>query len=179
MSHRVKKPVVKEWPEYEEPEEISSEVSKIDTRPLMPNFDENSDIIMTGKILYRYGVDQVELEGFWSMSSDSLSQEKFSYLFLKKNEKLQYIFHPNEIHPSDSQESALPQNYIVNVCSANLCEAILIPHSGIFSTVISYLTGEYHGFFMYYDKTIEDRFFINFLHDDSQVRLTGIFKYLK
>lgn len=59
------------------------------------------------------------------------------------------------------------------VCSANVFELILIPHEYIFKTVLNYLSGEYHGYFMYYHKTIEDRFYVNFNLDAGQVRING------
>jgi hypothetical protein len=126
-------------------------------------FTESTDIVMTGSLLYRYASDQIELEGYWSMTSDKTS-EKFSYLFLKKHEKLAC-----RVKAENRKD-----DYIVNICSANLFEAILINNANIFKTAIQYLTGEYHGFFMYYDKTIEDRFYINLILNDNQVRITGI-----
>jgi hypothetical protein len=129
------------------------------------SMEDNQDIVMNGKLLYRYSLDQIELEGYWCMSNDQLTQEKFSYLLLKKPERMQYKIR--------KEEYGGDRDYNINICGANMFETILIPHAGIFNTIITYLTGEYHGFFMYYDKTIEDRFFINFIHDDNQVRLSG------
>ena len=56
--------------------------------------------------------------------------------------------------------------YHLSICSANLYEALTISHPLVFNCITNYLTGEYHGFFVYYDKTIEDRFYINFDYDD-------------
>jgi hypothetical protein len=132
-------------------------------------FPENSDIVMNGSLIYRYSSDQIELEGFWSISSD-MTRERFSYLFLNKQDKLTCRIKGDYNH-SDNEKRK--EDFVLNICSANLFEAILIPNANIFNTVINYLTGEYHGFFMYYDKTIEDRFYINFILDDNQVRISG------
>ena len=99
-----------------------------------------------------------------------MTRERFSYLFLNKQDKLTCRIKGDYIH-SDNEKRK--DDFILNICSANLFEAILIPNANIFNTVINYLTGEYHGFFMYYDKTIEDRFYINFILDDNQVRISG------
>lgn len=142
----------------------------------------NADIVMEGSLLYRYELDQIELEGCWSISND-ITRERFSYLLLKNKEK-------NLICPLKSQEIDLnnfinldeevkkyfnqpKDEYNLHVCSANLFECLLIPHSDVFNTVLNLLTGEYHGFFLYYNKTIEDRFYLSFSLEDNQVRISG------
>ncbi len=126
---------------------------------------------MSGSLLYRYSTDQIELEGFWSISSD-MTRERFSYLFLNKQDRLTCRIKADQI---ETDGEFRKDDFILYICSANLHEAILIPNSNIFNTVINYLTGEYHGFFMYYEKTIEDRFYLNFILDDNQVRISGIY----
>jgi hypothetical protein len=159
---------------------------------------------MTGKLIYRYPLDQIELEGFWSLNND-ITRERFSYLFIKKCDKIicpiklseieqannlinaenDEFFYDNEGNKiknniqNNTQHENLNENYIykdeyhLSICSANLYEAITISHPLIFNCITNYLTGEYHGFFVYYDKTIEDRFYINFDYDDNQVRING------
>ncbi len=149
---------------------------------------QEEDIIMQGKLLYRYSLNQIELEGFWTMNNDA-TREKFSYLFLKDKERLicpiniselnnshslqsKYANHQkNSHHHSNSQD--FKEQLFLSICAANLHEAILIPHNSVFTTILNFLSGEYHGFFMYYDKTIEDRFNLNFNIDDNQVRISG------
>jgi hypothetical protein len=132
-------------------------------------FEENADIVMTGNLVYRYTLDQIELEGMWSINADK-TQEKFSYLFLKKYDKLICKL-PAEL--IDKSETNHKGDYQVNICSANLCEAILINNANMIRAALQFLCGEYHGFFMYYDKTIEDRFYLNLLLNDNQIRLSG------
>lgn len=170
------------------------------------NKEDNVDIIMTGNLIYRYSLDQIELEGFWSLNND-VTREKFSYLFIKKCDKITCPIKISEIEQAYKNNSnnnneqldninvinnkinqiksfcgddPLNENYLykdeyhLSICSANLFEAITISHPVIFNCITNYLTGEYHGFFFYYDKTIEDRFYINFDYDDNQVRINGI-----
>ncbi len=172
------------------------------------NKEESPDIIMTGNLIYRYSLDQIELEGFWSLNND-ITRERFSYLFIKKYDKITCPIKLSEIEQANKQQNSykednmensnisnninhlnkikniqveepLNENFVykdeynISICSANLFEAITISHPVIFNCITNYLTGEYHGFFFYYDKTIEDRFYINFDYDDNQVRINGI-----
>lgn len=172
---------------------------------------------MTGNLIYRFSLDQIELEGFWSLNND-ITRERFSYLFIKKCDKITCPIKISEIEQAyqsntslnnsnnnlDTSEQfdlnniessklkvknlcadePLNENYLykdeynLSICSANLFEAITISHPVIFNCITNYLTGEYHGFFFYYDKTIEDRFYINFDYDDNQVRINGIICFL-
>ena len=160
---------------------------------------------MTGNLIYRYSLDQIELEGFWSLNND-VTRERFSYLFIKKCDKItcpikiseiEQAYKSNNVNKNEQFENfnamnnkinqiksfcgdeAMNENYVykdeyhLSICSANLFEAITISHPVIFNCITNYLTGEYHGFFFYYDKTIEDRFYINFDYDDNQVRING------
>jgi len=176
------------------------------------NKEDSPDIIMTGNLIYRYSLDQIELEGFWSLNND-VTRERFSYLFIKKCDKITCPIKLSEIEQAnktlnsnkdDNSENLNVSNfnnninnlnkikniladeplnehyvykdeYHISICSANLFEAITISHPIIFNCITNYLTGEYHGFFFYYDKTIEDRFYINFDYDDNQVRINGNF----
>lgn len=151
---------------------------------------QEEDIIMQGKLLYRYSLNQIELEGFWTMNNDA-TREKFSYLFLKDKERLICPINFSEFNSSQSHQPSYAnhqkttkhqfnsnsQNFkeqlFLSICAANLHEAILIPHNNVFNTILNFLSGEYHGFFMYYDKTIEDRFNLNLNIDDNQVRISG------
>lgn len=160
---------------------------------------------MKGNLIYRYNLDQLELEGHWSLNNDVL-KERFSYLFLKKCEKvicpikIKEIENFNSFKNNDFNYNSYHQNFFIqgentnnnenkiekldpnyvyrdeyhlSICSANLFEAMTISHPLIFDSITNYLSGEYHGFFVYYDKTIEDRFYINFNYDENQVRING------
>ena len=65
------------------------------------------------------------------------------------------------------------KKYVLNLCSANIFEALLIPDYELFKYILSFLSGEYHGFFVYFGKTIEDYFNLNFNYEDNQVRVSG------
>jgi hypothetical protein len=146
---------------------------------LQHNEDSSSEIVMNGNLVYRYSTDQIELEGTWSINND-VTSERFSYLFLKKSDKIEcglkrreVIWDAEPTRENFPSSRSSKNDFTVNICSSNLFECILIPHQQVFAGILNYLCGEYHGFFMYYDKTIEDRFFINYKLDLNQVRLSG------
>jgi hypothetical protein len=134
--------------------------------------NQEEDIIMQGKLLYRYALNQIELEGYWSMNNDA-TREKFSYLFLKDKERLICPVNFSNKNLDHNMNQNYKDSIYISICNANIHEAILIPHNNVFNTILNYLSGEYHGFFMYYDKTIEDRFNLNMTMEDNQVRING------
>ena len=129
---------------------------------------------MQGNLLYRYSLNQVELEGSWSMNNDA-NREKFSYLYLKDKERLICPINITNMKTNGSKTNNhnSKDQIFLSICASNLHEAIIIPHNNVFNTILNYLSGEYHGFFMYYDKTIEDRFNLNMNMEDNQVRING------
>ena len=174
---------------------------------MMPN--DNNDIVMEGNLFYRYGMDQIELDGQWSLSSET-TKCHFSYLLSSKQKVIPIHIDPKDlgvkdfnnygrnINDADSQEKNENNNinktminnydimmkcnqyfdqtykkYVLNLCSANIFEALLIPDYELFKYILSFLSGEYHGFFVYFGKTIEDYFNLNFNYEDNQVRVSG------
>ena len=174
---------------------------------MMPN--DNNDIVMEGNLFYRYGMDQIELDGQWSLSSET-TKCHFSYLLSSKQKVIPIHIDPKDlgvkdfnnygqnINNANSQEKNENNNinktminnydimmkcnqyfdqtykkYVLNLCSANVFEALLIPDYELFKYILSFLSGEYHGFFVYFGKTIEDYFNLNFNYEDNQVRVSG------
>ena len=174
---------------------------------MMPN--DNNDIVMEGNLFYRYGMDQIELDGQWSLSSET-TKCHFSYLLNSKQKVIPIHIDPKDlgvkdfnnygqnINNANSQEKNENNNinktminnydimmkcnqyfdqtykkYVLNLCSANIFEALLIPDYELFKYILSFLSGEYHGFFVYFGKTIEDYFNLNFNYEDNQVRVSG------
>ena len=182
---------------------------------MIPN--DNNEIVMEGNLFYRYGMDQIELEGSWSLSSET-TKCHFSYLLSSKQKVIQIHIDPKDLGIKDSNQNANEGNnsaqiqnqngnmnmnmnnneikdinnndynilkkcdkyfdrsskkYILNLCSANIFEALLIPDYELFKYILSFLSGEYHGFFVYFGKTIEDSFNLNFNFEDNQVRVSG------
>lgn len=143
---------------------------------------ESVDIVMEGYLIYRHELDQLEFEGSWCMSNDA-TKESFSYLLLKEK---QNITCPVKIHQIDftgiessgdylkKYLSQPREEYYLHICAANLYECLSLPHNVIFNTILTFLSGEYHGYFLYYNKTIEDRFFLNFSLEENKVRINGI-----
>ena len=144
-----------------------------------------NDIVLEGSLIYRYLSNQIELEGNWFMSLDPGVKERLSYLLLKNSEFTECLVNcdeddeksendndnDNKYHNKPSESSY--HNMKIKICSANLFECILINKAKIFNAVLEYLDSEYAGYFMYYGKTIEDRFSLSFELQDSLVKING------
>ena len=179
---------------------------------MIPN--DNNEIVMEGNLFYRYGMDQIELDGQWSLSSET-SKCHFSYLLSPKQKVIPIHIDPKDLGVKDNNTNQnnnlnngnnLEKNdmnnnsnninkniinnydimmkcnqyydptykkYVLNLCSANIFEALLIPDYELFKYILAFLSGEYHGFFVYFGKTIEDFFNLNFNYEDNQVRVSG------
>lgn len=148
--------------------------------------DGNSanDIVLEGNLIYRYLSNQIELEGNWFMSLDSGVKERLSYLLLKNHEFTECLVNCSEdeeekngnesqISYDDKPSDSAYHNMKIKICSANLFECILINKANIFNSVLEFLNSEYAGYFMYYGKTIEDRFSLKFELHDSLVKING------
>ena len=116
------------------------------------------------------------------MSLDQGTKERLSYLLLKTNEFTECIvnFEENSDNISDdnSQNKKNNNNHNhhslkIKICASNLFECVLINKPNVFDTVLQYLDSEYAGYFMYYGKTIEDRFSLSFELQDSLVKING------
>ena len=136
---------------------------------------------MEGHLIYRYSLDQIEIEGNWSMSSE-YSKNRFSYLLHPKENVIQIPINKNDIDFSHSDSNSIyvnkymtknGENFLLNICSANIFEILLIPNKELFNNILKFLSGEFHGFFMYYGKTIEDRFNLHFSLEDNHVNVNG------
>ena len=152
---------------------------------LRDNLIEEDEIVMEGNLLYRYTQDQIEIEGTWSMSSEKEKNKpyKFSYLLSQnknkeviqipiKKEDIDFSFYEPSINASKYMSND-NEHFILNLCNANIFEILLIPNQELFNNILTMLTGEYHGFFFYFSKTIEDRFYLNYTFEDNQVRVNG------
>ena len=182
--------------------------------------NDNDEIVMEGNLFYRYGMDQIELDGLWSLSSET-AKCHFSYLLSSKQKVIPIFIDPKDLGIKDFSQNnnmsdgnniqnqngdtnnnmnnemnnpnnikknvynsnimmkcnkyydSINKKYILNLCSANIFEALLIPDYELFKYILSFLSGEYHGFFVYFGKTIEDSFNLNFNFEDNQVRVSG------
>ena len=135
-----------------------------------PDMLLNYDIKMRGHVLYRYKLDQVEIEGQWNMVGDENS-EKFAYVVLKNSMDVTCEIPYEDIQNSPPELQG--RNFTLHVCSANLHESILIAHPDVLSAVLEFLSTEYTGYFIYFYKTIEDRFNLNFELDNGQIKISG------
>ena len=126
------------------------------------NYEDNNnsnEIINEGYLIYRYSSNQIELEGNWYVVNDPTWKERVSYLF-SGSQLMKQI--PVNIENNETN---------VYMCSANLIECLQIDI--LFKSCLEFLTGDYSGYFMYYSKTIEERFKMNLDVQDSLVKVFG------
>ena len=99
------------------------------------------------------------MEGNWYVATDPSWKERVSYLFSGSQliKQIPLTIENNEIN--------------VCMCSANLIECLQL--NILFKSCLEFLAGDYSGYFMYYSKTIEDRFKINMEIQDSLVKVFG------
>ena len=138
---------------------------------ILPN--DNNEIIMEGNLFYRYGMDQIELDGQWSLSSET-SKCHFSYLLSSKQKVIPIHIDPkdlgikepnnnlndnvqekNEMNNTGNMNKGIINNYdimmkckqyydptykkyVLNLCSANIFEALLIPDYELFKYILSF-----------------------------------------
>ena len=123
-----------------------------------PN-ENKSEIINDGYLIYRYSSNQIELEGNWYVGDDPSWKERISYLFSgsQKTKEIKLNIENTDIN--------------INLCSANLIECIQLDI--LFQNCLEFLNGDYTGYFIYYSKTIEERFNINLDIQDSLVKISG------
>ena len=134
---------------------------KTKTEEIYENYEENNsnEIINEGYLIYRYSSNQIELEGNWYVANDPSWKERVSYLFSgsQLTKEVSINVENNEVN--------------VFICSANLMECLQIDI--LFKYCLEFLAGDFSGYFMYYSKTIEDRFKISLEEQDSLVKIFG------
>ena len=149
----------------EEDEKIyTNKNKKVKTEEIDDNYEEEnnnngSEIVNEGYLIYRYSSNQIELEGNWYVATDPSWKERVSYLFSgsQLTKQINLNIENNEIN--------------VFMCSANLIECLQM--NSLFKFCLEFLSGDYSGYFMYYSKTIEDRFNINLEEQESLVKVFG------
>lgn len=164
--------------EYSYNSESNNEEENEDSNSINEFNVNTNDIVMNGKLIYRFQFDQYELEGIWGMNTES-PIEKFSCLLIKKKDPVIVKLNINEIineKNSAKKGSNIIQSdedYFIKISSSNLHELVIIPYEKIFKGVLEYLSGEYQGYFAYFSKTIEDRFILNYELDNGFVKMNG------
>ena len=172
-SENEKKPKVKKENNFnsiiisddEEEKIFYNKSKKTKNQEIDDNYEEDNDnnndseILNEGYLIYRYSSNQIELEGNWYVANDPSWKERVSYLFSgsQLTKQMNLNIENNEVN--------------VFMCSANLIECLQV--KSLFKFCLDFLAGDYSGYFMYYSKTIEDRFNINLEIQDSLVKVIG------
>ena len=78
---------------------------------------DNNEIVMEGNLFYRYGMDQIELDGQWSLSSET-SKCHFSYLLSSKQKVIPIHIDPKDLgvkDPKKREDKLLKAMYLANI----------------------------------------------------------------
>ena len=145
---------------YQPKKKKAKNINNESTDNLQQDSNENkSEIINDGYLIYRYSSNQIELDGNWYVANDPSWKERISYLFSgsQKTKEIKLNIENTDIN--------------INICSANLVECIQLDI--LFQNCLEFLNGDYTGYFIYYSKTIEERFNINLDIQDSLVKISG------
>ena len=145
---------------YQPKKKKAKNINNESTDNLQQDSNENkSEIINDGYLIYRYSSNQIELDGDWYVANDPSWKERISYLFSgsQKTKEIKLNIENTDIN--------------INMCSANLVECIQLDI--LFQNCLEFLNGDYTGYFIYYSKTIEERFNINLDIQDSLVKISG------
>ena len=145
---------------YQPKKKKAKNINNESTDNLQQDSNENkSEIINDGYLIYRYSSNQIELDGNWYVANDPSWKERISYLFSgsQKTKEIKLNIENTDIN--------------INMCSANLVECIQLDI--LFQNCLEFLNGDYTGYFIYYSKTIEERFNINLDIQDSLVKISG------
>ena len=145
---------------YQPKKKKTKNINNESTDNLQQGENENkSEIINDGYLIYRYNSNQIELDGNWYVANDPSWKERISYLFSgsQKTKEITLNIENTDVN--------------INMCSANLVECIQLDI--LFQNCLEFLNGDYSGYFIYYSKTIEERFNINLDIQDSLVKISG------
>ena len=145
---------------YQPKKKKTKNINNESTDNLQQGENENkSEIINDGYLIYRYNSNQIELDGNWYVANDPSWKERISYLFSgsQKTKEITLNIENTDVN--------------INMCSANLVECIQLDI--LFQNCLEFLNGDYSGYFIYYSKTIEERFSINLDIQDSLVKISG------
>ena len=119
--------------------------------------DSSSNIVLFGNLIFRFALNQIELQGHWALEEQLEIREKCCYLFSLNAEN-------NCRRLSLTLDNEVDTNLMI--CASNLMECQLV--DSLFKYVIEFLTGNYNGYFMYFGKTIEDKFELHFKEIDRE-----------
>ena len=152
------------------------------------NPTDNGEIVMECFLIYRYQLNQIELEGQWGIANSNTT-EKLSYLFCKSNERQRILLSKDDMSNGTSKQLTeqpvkkkeqifyttkdLENMFPIDICAANLHELLLINHPKIVSEILKFLSNDYMGYFVYFSKTIEDRFSLKLSLENSLVTIVG------
>jgi len=139
--------------------------------------ERKEEIILKGYLIYRTTFNQIEIIGNYIYNKN---EYPFAYLLNKENNNLAYKIPTHTINPSNdanlNKEFLQKDNYYLNIGINNITQILIIKNIEINQFITPFFSGQYKGYYIKDNKTIEEQFFLSFLNNNlsiPQIKLIG------
>ena len=139
--------------------------------------ERKEEIILKGYLIYRTTFNQIEIIGNYIYNKN---EYPFAYLLNKENNNLAYKIPTHTINPSNdanlNKEFLQKDNYYLNIGINNITQILIIKNIEINQFITPFFSGQYIGYYIKDNKTIEEQFFLSFLNNNisiPQIKLIG------
>ena len=139
--------------------------------------ERKEEIILKGNLIYRTTFNQIEIIGNYIYNKN---EYPFAYLLNKENNNLAYKIPTHTINPSNdanlNKEFLQKDNYYLNIGINNITQILIIKNIEINQFITPFFSGQYIGYYIKDNKTIEEQFFLSFLNNNNslqQIKLIG------
>lgn len=153
------------------------DISYIDKNELLKiNENEKNEILIKGYLIYRTTFNQIEIIGNWIYDN---KEQPVSYLLNKQNNNLAYKLLKYEIKNSNYNfninKNIQGDYFYLNIGNKNITQILIIDNDNIHQIITPFFSGQYIGYYINNDRTIEEEFFLSFLNDDyfNQIKIIG------
>ena len=141
------------------------------------NKEKEEEIILKGYLIYRTTFNQIEIIGNYMYNNIELP---FAYLLNKEYNNFAYKIPTNKIISSNNstfnKKNLQGDNFYLNIGINNITQILIINNIDINQFITPFFSGQYIGYYIKDNKTIEEQFFLSFLNNNislQQIKLIG------
>ena len=141
------------------------------------NKEKKEEIILKGYLIYRTTFNQIEIIGNYIYNN---IEQPFAYLLNKENNNFAYKIPKNKIISSNNsnfnKNNIQGDNFYLNIGINNITQILIINNIEINQFITPFFSGQYIGYYIQNNKTIEEQFFLSFLNNNNslqQIKLIG------
>ena len=129
------------------------------------NKEKKEEIILKGYLIYRTTFNQIEIIGNYIYNN---IEQPFAYLLNKENNNFAYKIPKNKIISSNNsnfnKNNIQGDNFYLNIGINNITQILIINNLEINQFITPFFSGQYIGYYIKDNKTIEEQFFLSFLN---------------